>query len=104
MQTYTNVEIVVVNDCSPDNIDRVMEAFSQHPKIKYIKHENNKGLSAARNTGIDAATGRYILPLDSDDKLGDVDAIKTFVNCADDNTIVAPGYRHMRVNGTLTDE
>lgn len=65
-QTYPNFEIVLVNDASPDNADEVIKRF-QDPRIKYIVHEKNRGLSAARNTGIRASAGDLIAPLDGDD-------------------------------------
>lgn len=63
---YKNIEIIVVNDGSTDNTKKV--ALSYGNKIKYIEQEN-KGLSAARNNGIKNSTGKWILPLDADDKI-----------------------------------
>lgn len=62
-QTYKNFEIICVDDCSSDNS---IEVASKYP-VKIIRHEINKGLAETRNTGIKAAKGEYILPLDSDD-------------------------------------
>ena len=66
-QTYKNIEIIVVNDGSPDNSQEVIDKFKKkYPKIKsYIKE--NGGLSDARNYGIAKATGKYIMFVDSDD-------------------------------------
>lgn len=64
-QTYKNVEILVVDDGSTDNTREVAESFSG---VIYI-YQNNQGLSAARNTGIDHSKGKYILFLDADDWL-----------------------------------
>lgn len=64
-QTYKNIEVIVVNDGSPDNTSEVVK---QYPGVILIEQEN-KGLSAARNAGIKVSTGKWILPLDSDDKL-----------------------------------
>ena len=63
-QTYTDYEIIVVNDGSTDNTKEVLACFGN--KITTI-HQENKGVSAARNTGINAAKGLYIAFLDSDD-------------------------------------
>jgi glycosyltransferase involved in cell wall biosynthesis len=65
-QTYTNLEVLVVNDASPDNVNEVVQRFSD-PRVRYIVHERNQGLSAARNTGIRASTGDHIALLDGDD-------------------------------------
>ncbi len=65
-QTYANFEIIIVEDCSTDNSKKV--AFSIiSDKIRIIEHDVNKGLSAARNTGIIAAKSDYIAFLDADD-------------------------------------
>jgi glycosyltransferase involved in cell wall biosynthesis len=65
-QTYTNIEVIVVNDGSPDNTSEVARSYGDN--VILIEQEN-AGLSAARNTGIRNATGTYILPLDADDKI-----------------------------------
>lgn len=65
-QTYRNFELIIINDASPDNVSSVVKSYND-PRIKYIVHEHNKGLSAARNTGIRAATGDLIALLDGDD-------------------------------------
>ncbi|MFW3496702.1 glycosyltransferase family 2 protein [Aerococcus viridans] len=63
-QTYKNLEVILVNDGSVENIDAILECYSG--KIKYF-YQDNKGASSARNTGIDLAEGEYIAFLDSDD-------------------------------------
>ncbi|ETR72800.1 MAG: hypothetical protein OMM_07322 [Candidatus Magnetoglobus multicellularis str. Araruama] len=63
-QTYPNVEIIVVNDGSTDNTSAVLDSF--HKKIRVI-HQKNKGVSAARNTGIANSNAPWIAFLDSDD-------------------------------------
>lgn len=65
-QTYQDFEIIVVDDGSTDNTNEVIKSITDE-RIKYIKHEKNKGQSAARNTGIKAATAEWIALLDSDD-------------------------------------
>jgi glycosyltransferase involved in cell wall biosynthesis len=66
-QTYENLEIIVVEDCSTDKSLEVLSKHLNDQRIKLIRHEKNSGLSAARNTGIDAAKGDYIMFVDSDD-------------------------------------
>lgn len=66
-QTYENIEIIIVEDCSIDNSLKTLAKHLSDPRVKLIQHEKNSGLSAARNTGIDAAKGDYIMFVDSDD-------------------------------------
>lgn len=66
-QSYTNWECIIVDDGSTDNTETVSRSLENN-RILYI-HQENKGLSGARNTGIRNATGDYILPLDADDTL-----------------------------------
>jgi glycosyltransferase involved in cell wall biosynthesis len=61
------MEIIVVDDHSTDNTEEVVKGFGES-RVHYIRHERNKGGSAARNTGIKAATGEYIAFLDDDDE------------------------------------
>ena len=66
-QTYENLEIIVVEDCSTDNSLNTFIKHAEDSRIKLIQHEKNSGLSVARNTGIDAAQGEFIMFVDSDD-------------------------------------
>lgn len=65
-QTYENYEIIVVNDGGID-VSSVIKSFNSN-KIRYFNHESNRGVSAARNTAIKAARGKYIAYLDDDDQ------------------------------------
>jgi glycosyltransferase involved in cell wall biosynthesis len=65
-QTYGNFELIVVNDASPDETHQVVGQFVDD-RIKYLLHEQNRGLPATRNTGIRASTGELIALLDADD-------------------------------------
>lgn len=64
-QNYKDFEVIVVNDGSPDNTSQVAKRY---PKVRLIE-QPNKGLSAARNAGIKASAGGWILCLDADDKI-----------------------------------
>lgn len=73
-QTYGNLEIIFVDDCTLDNsinvLRTVMEMYPERKnQVKILRHNHNRGLSAARNTGMDVATGEYIYFLDSDDAI-----------------------------------
>lgn len=65
-QTYKDFEIIVVDDASTDNTEKVVKSFSDE-RIRYAWHKENRGGAAARNTGIKIAQGDYIAFLDSDD-------------------------------------
>lgn len=67
-QTYDNIEIIIVNDGSTDEATNTLLNNYSRPKTKII-NKQNEGLAEARNTGIAAATGKYILTLDADDKI-----------------------------------
>ncbi|MGL4677436.1 MAG: glycosyltransferase family 2 protein, partial [Brevinema sp.] len=78
-QKYTNIEIIIVNDCSPDNSDTIIQEYLQRdPRIQYIKHPQNLGLGGARNTGITHAKGEWITFIDSDDYI-DLDTYSTMI-------------------------
>lgn len=65
-QTYDDFEIIVIDDGSSDGTDKVIKEFNDS-RIKYVRHELNRGASAARNTGIKLSRGKYIAFQDSDD-------------------------------------
>ena len=68
MQTIDDFEVICINDGSEDNSDRILTEYEKKYKnIKILVHEENKGLSAARNTGIRNAAGEYLLFVDADD-------------------------------------
>ena len=78
-QTHKNLEIILVDDGSPDNCGKMCDEFaSKDSRIKVI-HKENGGLSSARNAGIEIATGKYIAFIDSDDCISE-DYCETLYN------------------------
>lgn len=65
-QTYTNWELIIVDDCSADDTDAVVAGFPD-PRIRYLKNERNSGAAVSRNYALREAKGRWIAFLDSDD-------------------------------------
>lgn len=66
-QTYLNIEIIIIDDCSTDNTEQIVKSFNNE-KIRYIRLDKNSGACVARNKGIEIATGDYIAFQDSDDE------------------------------------
>ena len=66
-QTYTNWELIIVDDCSTDNTDEVVKRFLNDERIKYLKNKQNSGAAISRNRALRLAQGKWIAFLDSDD-------------------------------------
>ncbi len=67
-QTYKNLEIILVDDFSPDNCPQICDEYAKEDsRIKVIHKTYNSGLSVARNTGLEICSGEYVYFLDSDD-------------------------------------
>lgn len=65
-QTYTNWEMIIVDDCSTDDTDAVVASYTD-PRIRYLKNEKNSGAAVSRNRALAEAKGKWIAFLDSDD-------------------------------------
>jgi glycosyltransferase involved in cell wall biosynthesis len=82
-QPFSDWELIIVDDHSPDTCGEIAERYAaQDPRIRVIHNAKNVYLAEARNIGIRAARGKYILPLDADDMLGD-DALGRLVRALD---------------------
>lgn len=66
-QTYRNIEIILVDDGSPDNCPKICDEFGELDNRVVVIHKDNGGLSDARNKGLEIAQGEYIMFVDSDD-------------------------------------
>lgn len=69
-QTFSSYEIIVVNDGSRDNSARILQEFAHYPQVTVL-NQINAGVSAARNSGLQQASGEYVLFLDADDWVDD---------------------------------
>ena len=92
-QTYQNLEIVLVDDGSPDRCGDICDRHAKEDNRIVVIHQENAGPSAARNTGLDAAKGDFIYFLDSDDYI-DLNTISVLVDTAknEDADIVISGH------------
>ena len=84
-QTYKNLEIILVDDGSPDNCPVICDEWAKKDSRIKVIHKQNGGLSDARNAGIDKSTGEYILFLDSDDYYENHNHIELLCNEDDKN-------------------
>ena len=66
-QTYTDWELIIVDDCSTDNTDDIIKEYLSDERIKYLKNEKNSGAAVSRNYALREAKGKWIAFLDSDD-------------------------------------
>lgn len=87
-QSYQNIELILVNDATPDNSFVLARHYLDQSNftgtIIFIEHAENKGLSQARNSGIQKATGDYLFFLDSDDQIADASVISSLFSEAQD--------------------
>lgn len=101
-QTYKNLEVILVDDGSPDQCPVICDELAQKDDRIRVIHQKNKGLSGARNTGIDNAQGDYLIFVDSDDTVEQtlVEELYTYAekwNCA----IVACGRNYIFEDGQI---
>ncbi|MBB6500967.1 glycosyltransferase family 2 protein [Pedobacter cryoconitis] len=96
-QSYQYLELLFINDCSVDKSAELIRSFAEkwqndkYIQVKLLEHEQNMGVAAARNTGLDQATGTYIYYVDADDSI-ETDAIEMAVQCALKNDADIVGF------------
>lgn len=86
-QTLRDIEILCVNDASPDNSQHILNEFAENDRrFVLINHKENKGLSGARNSGLGVARGDFVFFIDSDDLLATDDALeRLYVRSVEDD-------------------
>ena len=101
-QTYANTEIIVIDDGSQDSSLAIIYHIVQGKSNVKVIHQDNQGLSAARNRGLENAVGEYITFLDADDYLGE-SHIESLIAAAEQNNseLVICGYQKVDVEGRL---
>ncbi|MCM1010137.1 MAG: DUF1732 domain-containing protein [Fusobacterium sp.] len=110
-QTYKNLEIICINDSSPDNSLAILEEYAAKDERIIVINQKNAGVSAARNAGLDRATGEYIAFVDSDDWIEPecyelailkmendetIDLISWSANVIDNRNSLLKDYQHMQ--------
>lgn len=105
-QIYTNIEVVFVDDASTDSsmiiLRNLISRYNEKFDFKIITHQNNRGLSAARNSGVEVASGEYVYFLDSDDELSDAYAIAKFADCVKRTTADVVIGNHRNIKGSAS--
>ncbi|MCM8756456.1 MAG: glycosyltransferase family 2 protein, partial [Candidatus Omnitrophica bacterium] len=100
-QTYKNLEIIIIDDGSSDNTEEIVSDFKD-PRIQYIHHLQNRGISSARNTGIKNSKGDLIAFLDSDDEYFPQKIeknVEVFLNCSARIGLVSSNHWVIREEG-----
>lgn len=96
-QTSLDIEIVVIDDCSSDGTKELIHKLqSQDQRIRYIRHPVNKGLAAARNTGLSSSCGDYIAFMDDDDEWIDPEKLKKQKAILDSDSTIGLVYTGIR--------
>lgn len=101
-QTYKKLEIILVDDGSPDLCGKMCDEYTQQDQRIKVIHKKNGGLSDARNVGAEAATGKYLLFVDSDDYI-EPELVRKTVEAAEkyQSDIVLFDYKRLEPDGSI---
>jgi len=86
-QTFTDWEMVLIDDGSPDNAGALCDEYANKDARIKVVHKQNEGLAAARNTGIENATGKYFIILEGSDRFFDENALQHVYEYLKDNEV-----------------
>ena len=84
-QTYKNLEIIIIDDGSTDDSLEICRSFTAKDKRLKVLHQDNAGVSSARNAGLNIMTGNYVLFIDSDDRI-EQNMVESFIEIFDENS------------------
>ncbi len=96
-QTHSSLEIILVDDGSPDQCPKICDQYKEQDKRIKVIHKENGGLASARNAGMKIATGKYLFFVDSDDWL-DCDGLEKLYQLAEEYNVDFVRYRSVREN------
>lgn len=97
------LELIVINDCSPDDLDEAMAPYRNNPSVCYLKNDTNLGAAETRNRGVAVARGDYVAFLDADDCWAEDKLKKQLHAMAESGAALCATARElMRVDGTFT--
>ncbi|MBQ9983261.1 MAG: glycosyltransferase [Lachnospiraceae bacterium] len=104
-QTYRNLQIILVDDGSKDSSGKICDQFAENDSRIVVIHQENGGVSNARNSGIAVATGEYLTFVDGDDYIG-ADYIKDLVECAEKRgaDMIICGMKKVSVDNQVIEE
>jgi len=104
-QTYDNIELFVVDDASPEPVEEHLSSvpLESLTAVRVIRHDENRGANTARNSGIDAANGKYVAFLDDDDRWVETKLsrqVDTFETAGSEIGVVYTGIREEKPERT----
>lgn len=90
-----SLEVIVINDCSTDQLDDVIKNYVKNKKVKYVKNQQNLGAAATRNKGVNMAEGEYVAFLDGDDYWADTKLEKQLKVIEETKTVLCSTAREL---------
>ena len=102
-QTYNHYEVIVVDNCSEDNTEEVLEPYIRARRLTFIKHDQNYERARSRNTGMSAAKGDFLTFLDSDDLMygTNLEDAATYISARPDSKCFHNLYEYLDRSGNV---
>mgnify|MGYP004004405407 FL=1 len=104
-QTYTDYELIIIDDGSTDDSKDIIDQYQKHNNI-YTVFQENKGLNASNNIALNLTRGKYIVRLDADDYFAPqaIEVMVSELNRNKDHALVFPDYYHVDEKGNILEE